>query len=447
MRTFTLLALPICLLASVAEAQIPTASELRRVGLERVWASQARVDPGSDKVAHVTVDERNCYVQATNGSLTAFDAERGNRKWTVQLGPANRTTFPATSNASTVVVVTGTTIFGVDKFSGNVEWTLQTPSSATTSATATDRFFYIGTNDGSVYCYRFDVVEYLGRTGRLPGTYNPTTRTVSSPIDDVASTSAWAWRYRSGRMMQKPPVLVGGKAVFGDFRGDVYVLTTGTRQELGGKLTMQHKAGHGLAGNIAARDNSVFVPTTDNRVVAVSVKKSVREGVETPAGTSLWSFGVGHSISGGPDLIGDRLYVGSTGEGLLALDPIDGSQIPSPTGEWWIPGASSLIGVTESLVLASGSQNTIIAADRATGRPRGMVRLDAYPIRVTNTLNDRIYMASEQGLVICCRQPGSDEPTFYRDLDKALITPEMAEETKEDRPELVEGAEDGGDSQ
>ena len=419
MRNLGLLAIPICLICSTAGAQRPpSASALRRVGLEKVWTSQARVNPSRDKVSHLTYDERHVYVRASNGSLTAFDAETGTRKWSAQVGPAQRTSFPPTSNGSVVVVVASAKIYGIDKFTGHIQWTIKMPGSAATSAVIDEKEFYVGTTDGSVYAFSFAVAEYYGRNGRLPGSFNPETREISSPIGPVAATNTWMWRYRTGRSIEHTPALSADMVLFGDKQGQVYGISKGTREDLGGKLSFQYQAGHGTSGTVVTVGNNIFVPTTENRLVAANV----------PTGSALWNFAAGHRILGDPKYIEDRLYVVSEGEGLFALNTEDGSHVPTPNGKWWVPRATKLLGITPSLVLTSGPQNNVIAVDRKTSQPRGQIRVDDFPIRATNDLNDRIYMISEAGLVMCLREPGSESPVFYKNLDRAPISPELSDD-------------------
>ena len=62
--------------------------------------------------------------------------------------------------------------------------------------------------------------------------------------------------------------------------------------------------------------------------------------------------------------------------------------------------------------------------------------MDDFTIRMTNDLNDRIYMISDKGLVLCLREPNSDSPVFYRNLDRAPIAPEL----QVDKPAADENA-------
>jgi len=66
--------------ASVS-AELPTARLLSRYGLEQAWWGHATLNPKRDKVKFLVVDEENVYSQATNGVITAFDADSGKLLW------------------------------------------------------------------------------------------------------------------------------------------------------------------------------------------------------------------------------------------------------------------------------------------------------------------------------------------------------------------------------
>lgn len=440
MRTAHLVLSLFCLCAtSVAAQNVPSSGSLARIGLERAWVSQARVDPGRGRLTHLSVDERYVYAQASNGSLTAFDAETGNRHWVVQLGPPDRTTFAAVSNADLVLVVTGMTVFGVEKSSGHVVWTTKMPVSASTSAVVDDEYFYIGTSDGSVYAFNMAVVAYKEKTGRLPGTFNPSTKEVTSPVGPVAASNIWMWRYRTGRSLRQPPMLTSNSVLLGDTSGQIYGISSGTPEDLGGKLMFQFQAGEGTAGSMLSRGSTAFIATGDNRIVAVDSVK----------GQVLWRYSVGHKILGSPLMIGKTIYLAAVSEGLIAIDSETGTQVATPNGPWWVPNTTKMVGATKSTVFASDRQWNLIAADRETAQPKGQLALVPFKHRIPNDLNDRLYMASPEGLILCLREIGSEEPTFYRNTDRTPITPSLAEDESESADAPAESRpanpEDGGE--
>ncbi|MFK7817556.1 MAG: PQQ-binding-like beta-propeller repeat protein [Planctomycetaceae bacterium] len=418
MRT-THLVILLSLIATPSFGQtVPPDSSLSRIGLERAWIGQARVDPHRDRLTHLTVDERYVYAQSSNGSMTAFDAENGERAWVVQLGPPNRTTFGAVSNADLVLVVTGMTVYGVEKSSGHILWTAKMPASASTSAYLDDEFFYIGTSDGSVYAFNMKVVAYTSRTGRLPGSFDPSTKEITSPIGPVAARNLYMWRYRTGRALKLPPVLASESILFGDSFGQIYGVTSGTPEELGGKLIFEFQAGDGQTNGMLSKGSIAYVSTGDGRIVAVDSGK----------GKVLWRYGLGHKIVGEPLMVDDKIYLTAETEGIIALDSKLGQQVMTPNGPWRIRGGIDFVGITKDRVFAVDRVGNLVAVDRETAGPRGSIPLVPYKIRIMNDLNDRLYLASHRGQILCMRPINAEKPTFYRNADRTPIDPLLAEE-------------------
>src|SRR5262245_28202618 len=132
-RALTIVALVFCVLQTRTFAQIksegtlPTQKQLYRLGLERSWWGQAVMNPSRDKVRNIAVDEDLVYVQSTSGVTTAFDAETGRQAWAVQLGRFDPPSYPAVSNEDLVLIVVGSTMYGLEKKSGRTMWTLILP--------------------------------------------------------------------------------------------------------------------------------------------------------------------------------------------------------------------------------------------------------------------------------------------------------------------------------
>jgi outer membrane protein assembly factor BamB len=436
MRT-THLAILLSFFAATSLGQsVPSDSSLSRIGLERAWVGQARVDPHRNRLTHLSVDERYVYAQSSNGSMTAFDAENGERAWVVQLGPANRTTFAAVSNADVVMVVTGMTVYGVEKSSGHILWTARMPASASTSAYLDDEFFYIGTSDGGVYAFDMRVVAYASRTGRLPGSFDPSTKDITSPIGPVASRNIYMWRYRTGRNLKQPPIPVSESILFGDSEGQIYGVTAGTPEQLGGKLIFEFQAGKGKTSGMLAKDGVAYVATGDGRVVAVDAGK----------GQVLWRYSFGHSIIGQPMLLGDNIYLAAVGEGIIALNSKTGQQVMTANGPWRIRAGVELVCATKERIFAFDRIGNLIAADRASAGPRGSLPMVPYKTRIKNDLNDRLYLATQTGQILCLREIGSKKPTFYRNADRTPIDPMLAEEKAAAEPAEEESEDAGRDN-
>ena len=109
-KSLSWILLLVCLLNSNVSAQtaqdrqLPTGRMLARFGLERAWWSQATLNVHRDKVRYLVLDDDCLYVQASGGTVTAFDCESGRKRWTVLLGRPDAPSYAPTSNDDIVLI-------------------------------------------------------------------------------------------------------------------------------------------------------------------------------------------------------------------------------------------------------------------------------------------------------------------------------------------------------
>ena len=106
------------------QSVLPSPRELDRFGLERAWWNQAVIDTGTDRLAHLVVDENCVFTQSHRGLVTAFDAESGQRLWSRLLGTTDAPNFPVVTNADHLLLASGMELFGLNKFDGRLLWRL-----------------------------------------------------------------------------------------------------------------------------------------------------------------------------------------------------------------------------------------------------------------------------------------------------------------------------------
>lgn len=308
MRSFSLVFVVTLILTVTAvtsggrAADLPSSEELEQLGLEVRWTSQAVLDVQRDKVAHVTNDENNIYVQSVGGLLSVFDAENGRKLWAQQVGPFGEPTLPAVSNKRMVIVCAGPSVYGYDKFSGMplIEFRLKKQPSA--SPVMGDGVFYVPMAGGAIYAYSTGVLEHIFRYGELP--------------EDVAIPHMW--RFICNENIIYPPVLGDEALAFVSESGNLHsVNTTGLargRSRFQLLLNDRATAAPALAANKSS--SSILMLTGDNRVFSVDLIKGLVE----------WTYPMGRHMTRKPMIIGTSVFVTSA-DGTLTQFSRDGSSV------------------------------------------------------------------------------------------------------------------------
>lgn len=392
---FTLLALlPGIQTAAAAAPNVPTARMLARFGLERAWLSQAIMDVHRDRVRHVQLDEDSFYVQSTGGTVTAFDAETGRKRWAVQLGQKDAPSHAVTSNATQVLVIAGSVMYALDKFSGDQQWELRLENQPSTSPAMDNFNVYYGTLDGSLYAYDLKKVRELHEQGRLP----------------QFSMSALRWRYKSAGEVTAPPVVAPNNVLnFASRDSSLYSLTTIDR-----KLQWQFETDRPLSAPLGRSEGMIFLASEDFNVFCIREER----------GSLRWQFVAGLPVKRQPRILNSDVYVFPERGGMYCLSKENGHR------RWWQPNLVDYVGATRRVVYVSTATNDLVALSRRDGTLIGSLPLSDFSVRYGNEQNDRLYLATPSGQVMCLRETGNEFPTYHMFPERQPLIPEFAPEVE-----------------
>ncbi len=107
-----------------AQSLVPRGTAAR-YGLERAWFAQVGSPQATGRLEHVNYDEGMLLCQSSRGVITALDAESGRTLWSVRVGSSYGTSSEPAANEKYVVVLSGSTIYVLDRKDGGVAWQKQ----------------------------------------------------------------------------------------------------------------------------------------------------------------------------------------------------------------------------------------------------------------------------------------------------------------------------------
>jgi len=377
--------------STMVRSGIPTNASLNQFGLEVAWSAQAVLNPSRDKVAHVTLDEQLVYVQGTNGVITAFDTETGQRVWALRLGQFDEPSFPAVSNEDMVLVVVGPSLYGVDKLSGGLMWQIRLPGAPSTGPSTDENQVYVGTLDGSVYAYSLRIIRKLYLEQRLP----------------EWSHQALVWRYQAGKEVTSPPISVGRTVNFASRDGSLYAVTTNRRE-----LQYQFETDAPILAPMARVGDTQFFASENFNFYAINANN----------GTVLWELVTGLPIRKAPVAITKYLFVAPERGGLYCLDVATGKQF------WWNPRLKGFTALLGDRVICRDADLALAVVNADTGELQGRIPARYYDHPVVNDRSDRIFLATNRGEVLAIREVGRELPTYHRYPERRPILPEIAPE-------------------
>jgi outer membrane protein assembly factor BamB len=384
---------------------IPTETTLGRLGLTTGWWGFASIDSTNDRVKYLISDEQVTVVESQTGTVTEFDNATGRRRWAVQVGAHTDTRYPPSTTEQAVLVVSGRKVFALDKQTGDALWDVDVQTAPSTSAATDDSHAYVGSIDGSVYAFDLKFLSQLSKDIKLR----------------KYRFRSLAWTYRTGGRVPYAPVSTGKVVCIPSNDGSLYGLKTGDHHP-----QFQFETDQPLGAPIGQLGNQIVVATKDLKVYSV--------GAET--GALKWEVLLGWHIRQQPRIIDQHVFVCTEGGGMRCLSADDGHEV------WMNREATRFLAATPAVVYASTYVDNVLLINRATGRQIGEFPLHGFPVRVANDRTDRLYVASEKGLVLCLRERERDYPLFHKQPEKRPVEPEIApEDTGKAKPGAKKGEE------
>jgi outer membrane protein assembly factor BamB len=378
---------------SVARGGSPLLSEvlLSRYGLTRAWWSHATINTNRDKLLYMVVDETHLFLQSNSGVISAFDTDTGKYLWTKQVGGADRSIVAASSNDQLLFVCNGLQLFALNKNTGNTAWQLGMPGVPAASPGADDRRVYVGFMDGSLYAFDLKKIQELYSESKLP----------------QYSESTVLWRYKTSKPVSIPAIPGDNLVAFASRNGSLYSVTKQER-----KLVFQFETDAPLTAPLVRYHDTLLLASEDANFYSLNMLN----------GRPGWQFTAGVVIRKAPVLIGDEIYLFPDYGNMYKLSAATGTPI------WNVPRMADFLAASTDRIYVADRHNNFTILSRESGEKLGSFPLDRYKVHLANDRSDRIYLATESGLVICLRELRREFPRYHKYPEREPIMPEFASE-------------------
>lgn len=405
-----LVGLSLCATATVrAQQTLPPQAMLNRYGLEILWSSRAVINPTRDRVSHVVLDEESVYVQTRNGFVTAFDSQSGIRRWSQLVGRIDSPQLPLVSNSDTVLVASGIRLFAYDKWTGTELWEVAIPEAAGTSPVMGESSVFLASQQGSVYAFDLERIYELYHQNRLPQ-WSHLTR---------------IWRHSTSKPIVHRPLLYGDQLTFVSKTGILYSVKSEDD-----RLVFQQTTDAEITAPMVDSGPYLFVATDDNHFYCLDKLR----------GTIQWTFITRDKVRLAPVIINNRCYINTIDATMYCLDMDTGVEL------WSMRNAKKFVAKTDSYVVSEDTLGNLLllSPDETTSEVTLIGRLPfrRFKLKAQNALTDRIYLVTQDGLVVCLRERGETFPRFFKHPERRPIEPIFVDES-----ELAAPAENGENPQ
>lgn len=407
MRTITILGVvaSIALTSLLAEEPhmlsrpaLPSAAALARIGLRERWHAYLPMDGKRDGLGPIQVvnGEPNAQVviQSLSAATTLLDAETGAAVWRNQLAESYRGgLYPAGVNPELVFVAAGLKLYCLDRTTGSIEWQMSLPHVLSTAPVADAERLYVCSNDGRFRVFilplpkRILAERLAGRpTAGGESAYASLAATLVNPREDVS--------LQLNGSIYVPPTVLPVHVVLANGNGTVLSY----QKEL--KFFFdKYISPVAVSAPFGQGGTSLFAGFDDETIVAF----------ELDAGKLVinWRQSLSGRLTQAPAALDADVYAAVLGRGLYCLDRLTGAV------RWRQPDAVQFVAAGKRVLYARDPHGRLLLLDRAKGSLVATLDTRAFTAAIPNDVSDRVYLANNDGLVLCLQEATATAATYY----------------------------------
>jgi len=459
-----------------APAKLVPEKDANAAGLTRAWFAQATLEQVGDAVDTVTLVDGTLFVTTKSGYLQAFDSETGATLWTVHVG--EEYLLAPGANSKIVAVLCGTKLIVYDRFNGKKldEATLYGDPSS--SPVVTEREIYVPLFSQRIVSY--PIVRLEKEALKVNATTDLMRESIkdskaaaeafTAKLDKVAADLENA-QYLIEPLNEKQPYSCASlgvsfvQPVLGTQTYDLDVVGWTTYEGwllIGGLFRRSDDDPFKLLYKLQARPSFVYVNKSrvgnrsliprddvesspffvaeDKSAQNMRLAPDKRKGgmfivgsasghifaINDVTGQLRWTFLTDHGVSERIAAFDDVAYVPTDSGEMFAVNLFDGKEA------WKADGVSKTLAASAAYLYTFDQLDRVAIIDRATGARVKTFDVGNVAFQVFNKETDRLYFASESGLIQCFHETQQVEPLRHCETCAEANARVIAQQNKEE---------------
>jgi outer membrane protein assembly factor BamB len=386
-----------------ARPDVPPRAVLERLNLEAAWHTFVPAGGMRDGIFSIQVLPDQILVQMRSGMITVLNPEDGTVQWHGPVGEPYRVTLAPGYNKRSIFVYSGVRLYSLDRKTGALQWQFDPPHAPGAPPVADDKLIYLALGTNSLYAFllpeapRREEPKPAEEPAKTAPGISPLTKlplsaiTADRPVNwlGVAPPIEYYWDYPVLGRLEQAPLLADEYILVADSNGTFFV---NIKDDRGEKYRFQANAP--LSATLAQYGAVAYVPSRDFSVFALDI----------PNGRILWRFTADRNIVRKPAVTDEDLYVASEGAGIFRVDRETGR------GIWRNTEAERFLALNKTCVYALDRWGRLLVLDRARGSLLSALDVRDFNVPVRNEVTDRVYLASNDGLIVCLHDRGHPKP-------------------------------------
>lgn len=415
-------------LPAAPRSELISETAAARHGLTRPWFTQIEMDRNRTRVQDVVLHEGTLFVQTDHAMIHAIDAETGKTLWAGQVGRPNHPSLTPGVGKDLLAVVNGSRLYVCNRYDGRLLFEIQLDDVPGAGAALSKRRAYVPMISGMVVAYRLEkLADPLKELGKIKE--NPTPEQTAAAEKDRRENLRLGQEFvrplvcqSRGRALVQP--LVTRETQTEEFvawatdRGFLHVGWVDLREE--DRLALKYR----LETAAAISSRPTYLPPdpndpNDSGLIFVTSRDGFVYAIRESDGVSAWRFSAGEPILQPAVVIDERVYVATQLGGMHCLNAKTGTQ------EWWAAQIDQFVAASRQRVYAADRFGRILVLSAQTGARLDAIAAEHLPIKLANSDTDRLYLATDTGLIQCLHELELSEPIRHGEARKQKAEPKL----------------------
>jgi hypothetical protein len=347
-----------------------------------------------------------------------------------------------------LVVVNGSRLYAVNRRNGDLLYETQVNGPPGAGAAVSDERAYVPMISGMIVAYRLkpmaDPLTELGMIGK-DATEEEKAAAEERFLENLRLSQDYTpplTCQSKGRAMVQPLVTTQNEneemVTWTTDRGYMNFARVGRRHD--DRLENLYR----LETSTAVATRPVYIPPDanvggDSGVILVTARDGFVQAVLEKTGQVFWRFSAGGPMVQSPVAVDDQVFVTLQLGGMYCLDAKSGSD------RWWAPQIMQFIAASNERVYAADKLGRIQVLNAKTGARLDSLPAIDLPIKLANADTDRLYLATETGLIQCLHEVEQAKPLLHNQREEPAAGEEKtaAEGKRGKKPASKEPTEEG----
>jgi hypothetical protein len=426
----------------------PPRELLDRLNLQMSYRIYVPMDGRHDGLSTVQLDGNDLYVQTRSGLVTLINAETGETLWRQRVGRDYVAEHELAFNSREVYVINNTYLYALNRRTGGLNWSTRLAEGVAAPPVADENVIYIPTQTGRLTAYllpRPDLALALTEGPDSPAAKEETAEQKKAKIPYVRRETSGTTTTVSHLTESAREATTTEEGV-GPALQKLWTEVSSLRLELPLVLTKDRvlmPTSNGIVAAVAkiplpsGAPNQVYRFSTESpiRVPAAAYEGTLYVGgedanlyaLEMSSGRLSWRFTAGTAISRKPAVTDEDIYLVAARTGMTRLDRATGEP------RWRIPvrgelaesnaAADRFLAVNPKYVYAVDFSGRFLVIDRRRGVTLSGFETREFVFPVSNTTTDRIFLAANNGLIVCLHDREYTRPIRHRLREEEAANP------------------------